>query len=175
MPLVPVVAVAEYRIGDRQHRLLRGYKDAPVGEARRRYTGQLTTATASWLMANQARVVRRLGAGWEVVATVPSSCRPGGPPIDAVVLGVPGLGDRLRPLLVRGPETTGHLSASRRGFALRSGTDLDLIRSSPVLVVDDTMTTGARAQSAAATLRLHGVPVVGVLALGRVVGRPVRT
>jgi predicted amidophosphoribosyltransferase len=34
--------------------------------------------------------------------------------------------------------------------------------------VDDTIITGARAQSAAAALRLHGAEVIGVLALGRV-------
>ena len=39
-----------------------------------------------------------------------------------------------------------------------------------VLVVDDTLITGSRAQSAAATLRIHGAHVVGILVLGRVVG-----
>ena len=37
----------------------------------------------------------------------------------------------------------------------------------PVLVFDDSVTTGARAQSAAAALRLAGARVVGILAVGR--------
>jgi adenine/guanine phosphoribosyltransferase-like PRPP-binding protein len=36
-----------------------------------------------------------------------------------------------------------------------------------VLVVDDSVVTGARAQSAAAALRLAGAEVVGVVVLGR--------
>ncbi|HEY4929250.1 MAG TPA: hypothetical protein VIH95_08855 [Acidimicrobiales bacterium] len=30
LPLVPLVALREYRIGDADHRRLRGYKDAPT-------------------------------------------------------------------------------------------------------------------------------------------------
>ena len=41
------------------------------------------------------------------------------------------------------------------------------LASLPVLVFDDTSTTGAAAQSAAATLRLAGARVVGSLVMGR--------
>jgi adenine/guanine phosphoribosyltransferase-like PRPP-binding protein len=85
-----------------------------------------------------------------------------------VVGGVPGLGGRLAPVLVRGPIPTDHLVASRWGFGTAEGVDPGWHRGHRVLVVDDTIITGARAQSAAATLRLQGAEVIGVLALGRV-------
>jgi orotate phosphoribosyltransferase len=37
-------------------------------------------------------------------------------------------------------------------------------------VFDDSITTGSRAQSAAAALRMAGAQVVGILAVGRAVG-----
>jgi predicted amidophosphoribosyltransferase len=70
---------------------------------------------------------------------------------------------------VRGPEATGHLRAARRGFEVPSSVDKESLRRRRVLVFDDSITTGARAQSAAAALRMAGADVVGVVAVGRVV------
>jgi len=169
MPLVPAVAMTDYRVGDEMHRRLRGYKDAPVAEARRHRTALLASLTARWSGADATRLRRRFGSAWDVVATVPSSHRPAGAPVDAVVSRVPQL-DRLhRPLLVRGPAPTGHLVADRRGFALDRRVDRAWLRDRAVLVVEDTTVTGARAQSAAAALRLGGARVVGVVAIGRMV------
>jgi hypothetical protein len=173
MPLVPMVAVADYRIGDALHRRLRGYKDAPVAEARRNCVAQLVSLLASWMDASGPQLRRRFGSGWDVVATVPSSHRPSGAPFDAVVSGVPALDGLHRPVLVRGPVPTGHLAAARRGFALGPGVDRDWLRHQTVLVVDDSVVTGARAQSAAAALRLGGARVAGVVAVGRVVAQEV--
>jgi len=174
MPLVPAVAMTECRVGDAMHRRLRGYKDAPVDEVRRRCAAQLGSLAARWLGADAARLRRRFGSAWDAVATVPSSRRPAGAPVDAVVSLVPQL-DRLhRPLLVRGPAPTGHLVADRHGFALDRRVDRAWLRDRRVLVVEDSTITGARAQSAAAALRLGGARVVGVVAIGRVVsGLPV--
>jgi len=169
MPLVPVVAMTDYRVGDEMHRRLRGYKDAPVTEVRRRCTALLAAQAAGWLGADAARLRRRFGSAWDVVATVPSSRRPAGAPVDAVVSRVPQLGRLHRTLLVRGPAPTGHLVADRRGFALDGRVDRGWLRERRILVVEDSTITGARAQSAAAALRLAGARVVGVVAIGRVV------
>jgi hypothetical protein len=174
MPLVPMVAVADYRVGDALHRRLRGYKDAPVAEARGTCVAQLVSLLDSWMDASRPRLRRRFGSGWDVVATVPSSHRPSGAPFDAVVSGVPALDALHRPVLVRGPAPTGHLAAARRGFALGPGVDRDWLRHQTVLVVDDSVVTGARAQSAAAALRLGGARVAGVVAVGRAMARQVR-
>ena len=173
MPLVPMVAVADYRIGDALHRRLRGYKDAPVAEARRTCIAQLGSLLDSWFEASGPRLHRRFGSGWDVVATVPSSHRPSGAPFDAVVSAVPALDGLHRPVLVRGPVPTGHLEADRRGFALDPEVDREWLRRQTVLVVDDSVVTGARAQSAAAALRLGGARVAGVVAVGRVVAQKV--
>jgi adenine/guanine phosphoribosyltransferase-like PRPP-binding protein len=168
LPLAPVVAIVDYRIGDRVHRRLRGYKDAPVAEARRAHTVWVASLLDAYLADHGAWLRHRFGAGWDVVATVPSSARPAGAPFDAVVARVPRLDERRRSLLVRGPEPTDHLVASRHGFTLAGGAERDWLRRRRVLVVDDSVTTGARAQSAVAALRLAGARVTGVLVVGRV-------
>jgi adenine/guanine phosphoribosyltransferase-like PRPP-binding protein len=169
MGLVPVVAVAEYRVGDRLHRRLRGYKDAPVAEARETCATFLADLVGRWMAADPDRLCRRFDSGWDLVATVPSSGRPVGAPADALVRRVPPLAAGHRTLLVRGPEPTGHLRAARLGFELSPSVDRESFRSRRVLVFDDSIATGARAQSAAAALRRAGAEVIGVLAVGRVV------
>jgi hypothetical protein len=169
MPLVPVEVVSDYRVGDPLHRALRGYKDAAVGEVRTSYCRTLAGVLGTWMADPDGRLVRRFGR-WNLVVTVPSTQRPTGSPVDALVARVPALADRHFPLLTRGPEATGHLLASRRGFAVCPSADPGLLAHCRAVVVDDTITTGARAQSAAAALRMVGARVVGVVALGRAVG-----
>jgi hypothetical protein len=77
------------------------------------------------------------------------------------------LGDRHLELLGRGTGRAGHLAACRDGFALLPGVGRTGLAGLPVLVFDDSVTTGARSQSAAAALRLGGAEVVGVLVVGR--------
>ncbi len=169
MPLAPVVAMTDYRVGDGMHRLLRGYKDAPVDEVRRQRLGALSSLVESWMAANLELLDERFDTPWSVVATVPSSRRPVGSPADAVATRVPGLARLHRPLLVRGPRTVDHLIASRHGFEVATHVDPGWLRNQRILVFDDSITTGARAQSAVAALRGRGAHVVGVLAVGRAV------
>ena len=167
LPLAPVVAITTYRVGDRTHRLLRGYKDAPVGEVRRRCVGALSALVERWMADNAGRLRERFGHPWSVVATVPSSCRPTGSPADAVATRVPDLARLHCALLVRGAGEVDHLVASRHGFELAPGIDPGWLRAQRVLVFDDSITTGARAQRAVAALRGEGARVAGVLAVGR--------
>ena len=102
LPLAPVMAITTYRVGDRTHRVLRGYKDAPVGEVRRQCVGALSALVERWRADNAGRLRERFGHPWSVVATVPSSCRPTGSPADAVATRVPDLARLHRGLLVRG-------------------------------------------------------------------------
>jgi adenine/guanine phosphoribosyltransferase-like PRPP-binding protein len=167
MPLAPVTAVTPYRVGDEMHRLLRGYKDAPEAEVRSGCTDRLAGLFDRWLGDDGCRRLARTGGRWDVVVGVPSSHRPGAP-VDALLRAVPVLARAHRPLLVRGSEPTDHLVASRRGFEVTPGPGGGS-KGDRALVVDDSFTTGARAQSAVAALRAAGIGVAGVLVVGRVV------
>jgi len=166
LPLVPTVAAADYRLGDAGHLRLRGYKDAPTARLRALHRGVIARTLDDWLDHNTAALVDRFGA-WSVVAPVPSTRRAGPPPAGALLDEVPTLAGVHLDLLSRGSGTADHLAACRNGFALLPGVDRAGLDGLPVLVFDDSVTTGARSQSAAATLRLGGAHVVGVLAVGR--------
>jgi predicted amidophosphoribosyltransferase len=170
LPLVPVVAMAEYRLGDRMHRLLRGYKDAPSLVAREARTAALAALVELWLGANEESLRVRFSGGWDLVTTVPSSRGRVGSPADALVERVLSLADATRSLLVRGDERLGHLVAARRGYVLSPDVESRALADKSVLVFDDSVTTGARAQSAAAALRTVGVRVKGILVVGRALG-----
>ncbi len=169
MPLVPVVAVTTYRLGDEMHQLLRQYKDAPVAETRRRSVGHCTLLLAAFVDQHREDLQMFSGGPWDTVVTVPSSRRPGGSPVDAVVSEVSSLAVDHRRLLVRGPGRLDHLQPSRSGFVVDSSVGSSSGVRRRVLVVDDSYTTGARAQSAATALRLAGMQVGAILVLGRVV------
>jgi predicted amidophosphoribosyltransferase len=174
LPLVPVVALTEYRVGDPAHRRLRAYKDAPVAELRERSRSELVRELAArWTDPVDGPTVR-LGP-WSVVTAVPSSNRPGGAPAEGLVDGVPALAQRHLRLLVRGRATGGHLRAGRDVFDLAPGVDRAGLVDLPVLVFDDTTTTGAAVQSAAAALRLAGARVVGALVMGRALAPATRS
>ena len=166
LPLVPLFALSEYRVGDQGHHRLRAYKDAPVAEVRAWCRGELVAVLARWFA--------RPESGWPtidgataVVTAVPSSRRPGPPPAERLIEGVPMLAAHHLRLLARGPGDGGHLQAGRDAFTLAPGVDRAGLAGLSVLVFDDTTTTGAAAQSAAATLRLAGARVSGVLVMGR--------
>ena len=62
-----------------------------------------------------------------------------------------------------------HLQPARQGFVIDPAVDERSIGRLRALVVDDSYTTGARAQAPAAALRLAGLEVGAVLVLGRVI------
>ncbi len=169
MPLVPVVAMTTYQLGDGMHRTLRRYKDAPSATARRRSLDRCVTLLAAFVDGHRPGIEAISGGSWEAVVTVPSSTTPGRSPVDAVVGAVGSLAVAHRRLLVKGPGRLDHLRPSRSGFVVDPRVDLATLGRRRVLVVDDSYTTGARAQSAATALRLVGMRVGAILALGRVV------
>lgn len=169
MPLAPVEVLVDCRIGDRMHRRLRGYKDAPVADVRRAHAETLAASIERLVAGARADLEKRFGSPWDLVVTVPSSSRPTGAPVDALVERVPALAAQHASLLVRGSEPMDHLAPARRGFEVRASVDTRWLRCRRILVFDDTLITGARAQSAVAALRSVGGEVIGVIAVGRVV------
>ncbi len=169
MPLVPVVPMTTYRLGDAMHRLLRRYKDAPGAETRQRAVDQCARLLTAFVDGRREDLRTWAGGPWEVVVTVPSSTRPTGSPVDAVVSEVASLSADHRRLLARGPVSMDHLQPARQGFVADPLVDVHSLGRLRVLVVDDSYTTGARAQSAATALRLAGLEVGAILVLGRVI------
>ncbi len=170
MPLAPVTAVTPYRVGDGMHRLLRGYKDAPSVDARTASVARLATMLDQWLGEHRGKLLARTRGPWDLAVGVPSSHRPAGTPVDTLIEAVPDLARAHRHLLARGTASTDHLVAARSGFTVtRDGGAGTETRGMRALVVDDSFTTGARAQSAVVALRMAGIRVVGVLVVGRAV------
>jgi phosphoribosylpyrophosphate synthetase len=67
-------------------------------------------------------------------------------------------------VLQRGTAVTGHRDANDRVFTVTND-----VQDLTILLMEDTFTTGARAQSAASALRLAGARDVAVVTVGRVI------
>jgi hypothetical protein len=170
LPLVRTVVVHEYRVGDDVHRRLRGYKDGPSAESRRRHRLRVADDLMTWIDRQEEGADAWVGRS-TVVTPVPSTRRVGPAPAGVLLDAVPVLAARHLPLLVRGAGRAGHLAACRDGFVLEPGVERAGLEGLAVLVFDDSVTTGARSQSAAAALRMAGAHVVGILAVGRALRR----
>jgi predicted amidophosphoribosyltransferase len=166
------VAPISYSVAHEQlHHALAGYKRAPQPVARRL---QVELAAVLWrhLATHEpciARAARISAARWELVTTVPSSDRER---------------DQFHPLTQIVAELVEPTRARHRRLLRRSAKPVDprafdaekfeptiRLDGEPVLLIDDTWTTGANAQSAAAALKTAGAGRVAMLVIGRHVHR----
>jgi hypothetical protein len=181
LPLAPVLPVRLCPLPGRLYALLMGYKESPVAEARRRFGPLVRDLLASFLSAHGLCVAAAAGGRLDHVLAVPSTARPGGPPLAAL----PGLGACARSaldgarwtprLLRRAPAVgVGHMRPDAEAFELAPSTPASALRGSRALLLDDTYVSGARAQSAAAALRRAGAASVVIVPVGRVL-RPDRS
>lgn len=186
-PCGRVEVMCVYRAGAPLHTLLRDYKD---GAARTRAVlGERVAALAG-------RFLWRAGPGlapegWDVLAVIPSTGGREGPhPLEAALARSAWLAPQLAPGLLgpgAGAGRVGHRRADDEVFRVAADVTGDYgagtaavtaggVGGLRVLLVDDTWTTGARAQSAASALARGGATVVGIAVLGRIVtarpGRP---
>jgi hypothetical protein len=159
-----VVPVSVCAVPGPLHHALWGYKDAVVPEARRHFAAILGPLLDGFVRAHQPCLEVLAGGALGLRVGVPSTRRPGPAPLGA--LGLVGLSD----VLVRARGPLGHLQASPVGYEVpveRAAA----VRGARVLVVDDVLTSGARAQSAASALLSCGAAAVVVVVLGRAVRR----
>jgi hypothetical protein len=146
------------------HAVLRDYKRGPSVVARRLRV-VLSALLWRFLAIHETCLAGAAGGRFERVCIVPSGGEDDRPchPLASVVGAVDAVARRFDPSLLR---PSGHPSPARRF-------DPQRFRCSPrldgesVLLLDDTWTTGASAQSAAAALKLAGARAVGVLVIGR--------
>lgn len=157
--------ISLYEIPGQLHHVLRSYKDAPAAETR----AELRVRVAALLLRLVAEhgdcIARAAGAGWDRIATVPSSREAGGlHPLEQAIEMAVSLRERHERLLRPGKGELAHLVANDRGFEVVRD-----VRGKRILLVDDTFTTGARMQSAASALQLAGAHVVAGVVVGRVI------
>jgi hypothetical protein len=146
------------------HTALSGYKrDQP--EVRRRLMPQLASVLWRFVEAHEACLARRVGvAGFEVATVVPSGSpdRDAAHPLRWIVENAGPTKARFERTLQRTDTPVREREVDAGKFrALRRLDDED------VLLIDDTWTTGASAQSAAGALKAAGARTVGIIVMGR--------
>lgn len=168
-PQLAVVAPISYSVAHEQlHHALAQYKRSSA--AARRLTVELAAVLWRHLSQHERCIARAAGvARFELVTTVPSGDRQRDEhhPLRQIVGELVGpTRDRYKRLLVR----TG-LETAARCFEPEKFSAVTPLDGQAVLLVDDTWTTGASAQSAAAALKLAGAGTVAAVVIGRHLNR----
>jgi len=156
------VPVSLYGIPSQLHHVLRNYKgEHPLAATFR----MQTAALIGHFLAEHSRCIEGAAGGWQLLTSVPSSgARPGEHPLATAIRMVPPLRDQYEALLDKGSVEVGHNVASDDGFVLRRP-----LSGERVLLIDDTFTSGSRAQSAASTINNGGGTVAAIVTIGRVI------
>lgn len=180
LPLTPVMPVHLCPLPGPLYSVLMGYKESPIDEARRRFTQRIRELFSTFFAEHGACVANAMGGAPDLVLLVPSTSRPGRASLErAVGLAGPaamawGVGSQWAPAaLQRTPGQIGHMHPNAQAFSVRRDFR-PAVRGSRVLLVDDIYVSGARAQSAAAALRLCGALRALIVPLGRAI-RPERS
>jgi predicted amidophosphoribosyltransferase len=145
------------------HRALRGYKDDPLDVARREFAAGLAAVLERFLRGHEACAAAAAGvAAFTLVTTVPARADRNRGPLRTLVRGCPSTAGRFaRSLVVAGGPCVPHRFDPERFRALRP------LAGETVLLVDDTWTSGATAQSAAHALKRAGARRVALVVIGR--------
>lgn len=164
-PCPLIVPVSLYEIPSQLHHYLRHYKSGIYPEREHEFSLNVASLLCYFLGQHRACIAAASGGDWEVITSVPSSSgRQGEHPLVTALRRVPSVFTTYEALLGQGPVQVGHNKASDGGF--RSTRKLTGER---VLIIDDTFTSGARAQSAASALSNGGAEVVAIVPIGRVI------
>jgi hypothetical protein len=166
-----VIAPVSYSVGDgRLHRELRAYKDHPSESIRDLATISVAVLLDCYLTRHEQCLAAASGVThFGVVTAVPSRTRRSDAVrgrLRAVVRECPAVAGRFSRLLV--PSRT---SSERHRWSPDRFRPVVALDGAAVLLVDDTWTTGASAQSAALALRRAGAARVALVVLGRHVSR----
>jgi predicted amidophosphoribosyltransferase len=166
-PVTSVLPISLYELTGQYWHVLRRYKDDRRPDVRAQLSTVLAATIARFTSRHWACIAELLRGQPTIATTVPSSRTPARTdphPLVAIVQRCSHLGPLHQALLTRGPGQIGHRQASNDGFTTRHD-----LRGHRVLLIEDTFTTGARAQSAGSALYLAGASAVAVVTAGRVV------
>lgn len=168
--VLDAIAPISYSVAHEQlHHALASYKRL-TGTTARRLAIQLAAVLWRYLEAHESCVARAAGtSGWPLVATVPSGerGRDDRHPLRWIVADLVGPTRARHDRLLARSE----LPVDHRRFAASKYGPLRRLDGEPVLLIDDTWTTGANAQSAAAALKAAGAGPVAAVVIGRHVNR----
>lgn len=143
--------------------VLKAYKGYYASEAHRL---QMAGLFARFLARHRPCIVQEAGHDWDVITIVPSSGERHGPhPLEAALTRVTAIRAEYQPLLVKGTAPITHNHANDDGYAVAPDVN---VAGRNVLLVDDTLTSGARVQSAASRLQLAGARVVATVVAARI-------
>jgi hypothetical protein len=165
-PTTSVVPISLYTLNGQLWHVLRYYKDAS-GPGSELLALQVAAIIACFTARHLRCVAGLFGGEPDVVTGVPSTRvegRPGRHPLQTAIRRAGALAPRYEPLLARGPGQVDHNMADDDAFTVRRR-----LTGERVLVVDDTLTSGARLQSAVSALRLNGASAVAAIVVGRVI------
>jgi len=165
-PTRSVVPISLYTLNSQLWHVLRYYKDG-TGPSTDLLAMQVAAIIARFTTRHLQCVTALLGGEPDVVTSVPSTRarpRPGRHPLETAVTRVSALASLHAPLLRRGPATADHNWADDDAFTVPKR-----LSGERVLVIDDTLTTGARLQSAASALLGSGASAVVAIVVGRVI------
>jgi predicted amidophosphoribosyltransferase len=165
-PVRLVVPVSLTQLLGQLHHVLRSYKSDAYPQATRAAFGLQVSAILTRFLARHRRCIRDAAAAdWNCITIVPSSAgRSGAHPLEGVIQMSSWLNDQYRPLLQAGSESAQHIRASDHAYVAT-----DDVNGLSVLLLDDTFTSGARAQSAASALGRAGAQVIAMVPVGRVI------
>lgn len=165
-PILLVVPISLYRIGEQLHTVLAGYKRSTDPKVRERLGLQVGATLHRFLWAHGAHIAQEAGGTWDTVTIVPSKdAREGTHPLEVAIGLAEPLASLYRSLLSPlEPQGIGRLRSSDRGFSVSKNAS-----GRRVLLIDDTFTSGATFQSAASALVLGGAHVIAGVVIGRVV------
>lgn len=168
--VLDALAPISYSVAYEQlHHALASYKRLS-GAPARRLAAQLAAVLWRYLAVHEGCLARAAGVdGFPIVTSVPSGdrARDESHPLRWIVGEAVGLTrDRHRRLLHRST-----LPAAPRAFSRQKYFTAPSLSGEPVLLIDDTWTTGANAQSAAAALKAGGAGAVAAVVIGRHVSR----
>lgn len=143
--------------------LLRQYKDNPDGRVRQQHGLVVNWLLYLAILLHEGCIGRRVGRAVGCRFAVPSvRGRLGAHPFELITQQMNATRDS--PRLVASQADSGERVVSVDKFALDQETDL---AGQHVLIIDDTWTTGANAQSAALASRRSGAAAVSVMVVGR--------
>lgn len=148
------------------YNILRDYKSGSVDESvKARHRLQIAALLQRFLTRHRSCIVGAAGVDYDAITVVPSKRgRTGTHPLEQAIALAPRLAGELETLLDPGPGEIGRNVAVDDGFVARPEA-----RGRAVLLVDDTMTSGAKLQSAASALTPGGARVVAAVVIGRII------